>query len=107
MADPSSLHQARNRDELPAARHSPWNVEAAQFGLGLPAGGIFLKPARITGIAVVPPLLGFNAGVELGQLDDTAYVVPLIGLARAAQFLREDAASLIASTGCIWLLQRV
>ena len=56
---------------------------------------------------MVPPLLGFNAGVELGQLDDTAYVVPLIGLARAAQFLREDAASLIASTGCIWLLQRV
>ena len=65
----------------------------------------------VTGIAVIPPLLGFNAGVELGQLAVAACLVPLIKLARMqpqlATSFQPALSFVIASAGMIWLFQRV
>jgi hydrogenase/urease accessory protein HupE len=65
----------------------------------------------VTGFGVLPPLLAFNVGVELGQLAVAACLVPLILLARAQPRLApkfQPALSLvIASAGVIWLFQRV
>lgn len=75
------------------------------------AGALAERLPGITGLAVVPPLLGFNAGVELGQLAVAACLVPLIGLARArpnfSARLQPACSFLIASAGCIWLVQRL
>jgi len=65
----------------------------------------------VTGLAVVSPLLGFNAGVEFGQLAVAACFVPLIALARNRQDfsrrLQPVCSLLIASAGLVWLVQRV
>ena len=65
----------------------------------------------VSGVAIVPPLLAFNVGVELGQLAVAACLVPLISLARSQPKLAprfQPALSLvIASVGMIWLFQRV
>ncbi len=75
------------------------------------AGALTERLPGITGIAVVPPLLGFNVGVELGQLAVAAALVPLIGLARSrpnfSNRLQPACSLLIASAGFVWLLQRV
>ena len=73
--------------------------------------GLAERLPGVTGLAVVPPLLGFNAGVELGQLAVAACLVPLIQLARTrASFsgrLQPACSFLIATAGFVWLMQRV
>ena len=75
------------------------------------AGALTERLPGITGIAVVPPLLGFNVGVELGQLAVAAALVPLIRLARSRPSfptrLQPACSLLIASAGFIWLAQRI
>ena len=97
-------------------RRQPRHRLALVFAFGLIhgfgfAGALTERLPGITGSAVVPPLLGFNVGVELGQLAVAACLVPLIGMARARPDFSarwQPACSLlIASAGCIWLLQRV
>ena len=97
-------------------RRSPRHRLALVFGFGLVhglgfAGALAERLPGVTGGAVVPPLLGFNAGVELGQLAVAACLVPLIGLARArpefAARLQPACSLAIATAGVIWFIQRV
>ena len=79
-------------------------------GLGF-AGALADRLPGVTGFAVVPPLLGFNAGVECGQLAVAACLVPLIRLARGRpEFsgkLQPVCSLAIAAAGFVWLVQRV
>jgi hydrogenase/urease accessory protein HupE len=79
-------------------------------GLGF-AGILAERLPGVTGAAVVPPLLAFNAGVELGQLAVAACIVPLIRMARAqprlAPRLQPALSLLIATAGVVWFFQRV
>jgi hydrogenase/urease accessory protein HupE len=97
-------------------RRSPSHRLALVFCFGLVHGLGFASALAerlpgITGFAVVPPLLGFNAGVELGQLAVAACLVPLIRLARArpayAPRLQPAFSLMIATAGFIWFCQRV
>jgi hydrogenase/urease accessory protein HupE len=79
-------------------------------GLGF-ASGLAERLPGVTGLAVVPPLLAFNAGVEFGQLVVAACLVPLIRLVRTKpnfSVRMQPACSLvIAIAGFVWLIQRV
>jgi hydrogenase/urease accessory protein HupE len=79
-------------------------------GLGF-ASGLAERLPGVTGLAVVPPLLAFNAGVEFGQLAVAACLVPLIRLVRTKpnfSVRMQPACSLvIAIAGFVWLIQRV
>jgi len=79
-------------------------------GLGF-AGGLIERLPGVTGVAIVPPLIGFNAGVELGQLAVAACLVPLIAWARRRRDfslrLQPAGSLLIAGAGVVWLVQRV
>ena len=97
-------------------RRQPRYRLALVFGFGLIHGlgfasGLAERLPGVTGFAVVPPLLGFNLGVETGQLAVAGLLVPLIALARHRPnlFLRLQPACsfLIAGAGLVWLLQRV
>ena len=97
-------------------RRPPRYRLAVVFGFGLIHGLGFAsvlgdRLPGVTGYAVVPPLLGFNLGVELGQLAVAACLVPLIKLARARPKFAtrfQPAMSLaIAAAAMVWLIQRV
>jgi hydrogenase/urease accessory protein HupE len=97
-------------------RRPPKYRLAVVFGFGLVhglgfAGILAERLPGVTGSAVVPPLLAFNAGVELGQLAVAACIVPLIKLARAqprlAPKLQPALSLVIAMAGAIWFFQRV
>jgi hydrogenase/urease accessory protein HupE len=97
-------------------RRPPKYRLAVVFGFGLVHGLGFASALSerlpgATGLAVIPPLLGFNAGVELGQLAVAACLVPLIRLARTRPTFVprwQPAASLaIAVAGAVWFWQRV
>jgi hydrogenase/urease accessory protein HupE len=97
-------------------RRQPRYRLAVVFGFGMIHGlgfasGLAERLPGVTGLAVVPPLLGFNAGVELGQLAVAACLVPLIRLARTRPDFSprmQPACSLaIAVAGFVWLMQRV
>jgi hydrogenase/urease accessory protein HupE len=97
-------------------RRPPKYRLAVVFGFGLVHGLGFASALSerlpgATGFAVIPPLLGFNAGVELGQLAVAACLVPLIRLARTRPTFVprwQPAASLaIAVAGAVWFWQRV
>lgn len=97
-------------------RRPPRYRLAVVFGFGLIHGLGFAsvlgeRLPGVTGYAVVPPLLGFNLGVELVQLAVAACLVPLIKLARAQPRFApkfQPAMSLaIAAAGMVWLFQRV
>lgn len=79
-------------------------------GLGF-AGGLAERLPGVTGFAVVPPLLAFNGGVELGQLAVAACLVPLIRWARTRPSfpgkMQPACSLLIATAGIVWLIQRV
>ena len=60
--------------------------------------------------ALVPALVGFNLGVELGQLLFVAAVLPaIVWSSRPGRLTRlPQALSLVAAAvGVVWLLQRV
>lgn len=97
-------------------RRQPRSRLPVVFGFGLIHGlgfasGLAERLPGVTGFAVVPPLLGFNFGVELGQLAVAALLVPLIVVCRHRPdfFVRLQPACsfLIAGAGLLWLLQRV
>ena len=97
-------------------RRTPRYRVALVFGFGLVHGLGFASALGerlpgVTGWAIVPPLVSFNVGVELGQLAVAGLLVPLIYLARTRPnfSLRwQPAMSLaIATAGAIWFCQRV
>jgi hydrogenase/urease accessory protein HupE len=97
-------------------RRTPRYRLALVFGFGLVHGLGFASALGerlpgVTGWAIVPPLLSFNLGVELGQLAVAGLLVPLIYLARRRPSFSvrwQPAASLaIAMAGAVWFYQRV
>jgi hypothetical protein len=97
-----------DRDAWTFAR--PWLVASA-FGLlhGLGFAGALSAlglPQRSLGLA----LLGFNVGVELGQLAFVAAVLPVVALARrlpARLAARPIAAYAIGVVATVWTMQRL
>ncbi|MEO7598776.1 MAG: HupE/UreJ family protein [Opitutus sp.] len=89
---------------------------AVVFGFGLIHGLGFATALAdrlpgVTGFAILPPLLAFNGGVELGQLAVAACLVPLLVLARRrpaiAARLQPVFSVMIAVAGIVWFCQRV
>lgn len=83
------------------------------FALGLLHGFGFssaLSDAGLGGSALAATLLGFNLGVELGQLALVALVVPLTFLVRATSFYRRftlpGGSTAIAALSVIWFIER-
>ena len=82
------------------------------FALGLVHGFGFssvLKDSGLRGTSLVAELLGFNLGVELGQLMFVAVVVPVcFGMSRWRQYpwLARAGSLVIAGYGVVWLYQR-
>lgn len=85
------------------------------FVFGLVHGLGFASVLREMGVAnsgsaAVLPLVGFNSGVELGQLSVAAIILPIIwGLRRTDSFLRIGVPAcslLVAAAGGYWLLDR-
>ena len=79
-------------------------------GLGF-ATALSERLPGITGVAVIPPLLSFNLGVEIGQLAVAACLIPLIKWARSrADYtprLQPATSLIIAAVGAFWFVQRV
>jgi hypothetical protein len=76
-------------------------------GLGFAAG---LTELGLPRDAMVRALIGFNVGVELGQLAFVAVVMPpLLWLARPGRFARlpQVLSILVAIMGAVWLVERV
>ncbi|MEO6569067.1 MAG: HupE/UreJ family protein, partial [Opitutaceae bacterium] len=97
-------------------RRPPRHRVAVVFGFGLVHGLGFATALAerlpdVTGLAIVPPLVGFNFGVELGQLAVAALLIPLLSFVRARSALAirfQPVCSLaIAFAGIIWFCQRV
>ena len=97
-------------------RRQPRHRLALVFGFGLIHGLGFASALAerlpgITGVAVIPPLLSFNLGVETGQLAVAACLIPLIKWARSrtdyVSRLQPAAALVIAAIGAFWFMQRV
>ena len=84
------------------------------FGFGLIHGFGFASVLReltgSTGTAIIAPLLGFNVGVELGQIVVAAIVLPLVWhLRHRPAFVTHYAPAcslLIVLAGCYWFLDR-
>lgn len=96
-------------------RDEPRGRWALTFAFGLIHGFGFAAVLKETGLGsgrgLVAPLLGFNLGVELGQLAVAAVFLPLLFLLRrrwadGAQQAAFAASSLVAVIGAYWLLQR-
>jgi hypothetical protein len=87
---------------------------AIAFGFGLIHGlGFASALAEITEQTAnrLPPLLGFNIGVELGQLAIVLLVTPLMLTQRLMPILRARVTQIcsiaIGCVGTFWLLQRI
>jgi hydrogenase/urease accessory protein HupE len=83
------------------------------FGFGLVHGLAFasaLGELDLKGTALIRGLVGFNAGVEIGQLIFVAIALPLLALmsqGRGAQLTPRIASLAAAAIGSYWLLERV
>jgi hydrogenase/urease accessory protein HupE len=122
-----NLWQARRASRLagPAlsltlSRGRARGPEVARYGLtfafGLLHGFGFAMALRELGLGargapIVRPLLGFNLGVEVGQLAVAAIALPALWqLRRVPLFARHGGRALsvaIAGVGLVWLLQRI
>ena len=99
-------------ENLLAPAQSRWRwLIAAVFGLihglGFASG---LTELGLPRAAMVRALIGFNVGVELGQLVFVAVVMPpLMWLARPGRFARlpQILSVLVAIMGGVWLVERV
>jgi hypothetical protein len=89
---------------------------ALTFGFGLVHGLGFASALRDIGLgafgtSVVGPLVGFNLGVELGQLAVAAVLLALLWLLRRlpafARHGTRAASVLVAAIGLVWLCQRL
>jgi hypothetical protein len=83
------------------------------FGFGLVHGLGFASALGDLGLGLgarIAALLGFNAGVELGQLAVVAGFLPVAWLARETWFYRRVALAggslAIAGLACVWLAER-
>lgn len=99
------------RDGAPTlARRAPWTI-ALVFGLvhGLGFAGA-LRDVGLPEGSVLPALVGFNVGVELGQLAIVAIAVLAARAARArieaAPWVRRAACYALGSLGAYWLVAR-
>lgn len=94
-----------------SAMHRYW--VAGGFGLihGFGFAGILRERALADGGNILLPLLGFNLGVEAGQLLVATLLVPvLIALRRRAWFERRGApvlSLLVIGISSVWLAERV
>jgi HupE / UreJ protein len=83
------------------------------FGFGLVHGVAFasaLGELELKGMALFRGLVGFNAGVEIGQLIFVVIALPLLTLmsqGRGAQLTPRLASIAAAAIGTYWLLERV
>ena len=80
---------------------------------GLAHGFGFAGPLQALGLqqgALALPLLGFNLGVEIGQLMVVAVVLPLACLLREARFYRlavvRGGSTAVACLAMVWMLER-
>ncbi|MDI1261281.1 HupE/UreJ family protein [Aquabacterium sp.] len=96
---------------LPLLRAPRWTVV---FGFGLVHGFGFagaMQDLGLSGGDLAVPLLGFNLGVELGQLALVAVTLPIIGLLRRTPLYRwvfvGGGSLLIAFMATVWLIERV
>ena len=85
----------------------------AALGFGLLHGLGFasvLSDLGLAGAPLVPALIGFNLGVELGQLALVAAFLPVAWWLRATVFYRSAVlafgSALIAVLGAVWLVER-
>jgi hypothetical protein len=93
----------------------PRNRWPLAFGFGLVHGMGFAAVLRpmLPPSGIVPPLLAFNVGVELGQLAIVALVLPLllVGARRSPDRYRRavvvGGSALIGLFGMLWLVDRV
>jgi hypothetical protein len=92
-----------------------WNLRGAwlAFGFGFIHGFGFANALADLGLGrgdIVVPLLGFNLGVELGQLAVVAAVLPLLFVLRAqrayATYWLPGASGAIALVGIYWAVLR-
>jgi hypothetical protein len=97
---------------LAAGRHPARLRAAVAFGFGLIHGfgfaGILHEAALPTG-AIVPALLGFNAGVELGQIGAIALAWPVLAIVRRPGWERpvvEAVSAALAGLGAFWFVGR-
>jgi hypothetical protein len=93
----------------PVVSEARWKLT---FVFGLVHGFGFasaLKDAGLAKGALVAPLVGFNVGVEIGQLCIVALVLPLAWLLRGTRTYRGAFAGgsvAIAAVAALWLVQR-
>lgn len=106
--------EALRPEAVSLTRRAPWLV-AALFGLvhGLGFSGA-LREVGLPEGSLVSALLGFNLGVELGQLAFVGGALGVVGIARflsaSAQLttgLQKLSAYGIGALGGLWLIQRV
>lgn len=97
-------------------RGEPRHRWIAAFGFGLLHGFGFANVLRdllltASDLPLVRSLLGFNLGVEAGQLAVVAVVVPLLAWARQSPwfvtFGERALSTIVAMAGIFWLLERV
>jgi hypothetical protein len=95
----------------PVFRANRWTVA---FALGLLHGFGFstaLAESGVAGAGLLAPLLGFNLGVELGQLVVVAAFVPLAFLLRATAVYRRwvliGGSLAITGFSAVWLIERL
>jgi HupE / UreJ protein len=93
-----------------------WRRYALTCGFGLIHGFGFASSLRASGLGgngleIVRPLLGFNLGVEIGQLVVAAVVLPLLlGLNRWPWFARHGVrmiSGLVILVATVWLWERL
>jgi hypothetical protein len=117
-----ALPLARSAPSLPLPRGGPrergpeFGRYLLTFAFGLLHGFGFAMALREIGLGargapILRPLLGFNLGVEVGQLAVAAIALPALWqLRRVPLFARHGGRALsvaIAGVGLLWLLQRI
>ena len=102
-----------------AALHNLWPLSGARqwqiaFGFGLVHGFGFAGALQELGLergSLAASLLGFNLGVELGQLAAVAVVLPICWFARRHRFYRGAALPALSlaltAFGLLWLVERL
>lgn len=106
----ASVAVAALNNVVPLMRQRLWQMA---FGFGLVHGFGFasaLADAGLQGTSIALGLLGFNLGVELGQLGVVAIVLPLCWWLRSTRFYIRAAvpalSMLLVAAGIVWFVER-
>lgn len=106
----ASVAVAALNNVVPLMRQRLWQMA---FGFGLIHGFGFasaLADAGLQGSSIALGLLGFNLGVELGQLGVVAIVLPLCWWLRSTRFYIRAAvpalSMLLVAAGIVWFVER-